>query len=74
MNKSYRLLDLNEVGDRMGKHQSFARRLVYSGALKTVAGSPRLMVSERELERFLSTTETYKPRRGPNKGKKGVAK
>jgi hypothetical protein len=75
MDQSYRIFDLNEVGERIGKHHSFARRLIYSGALKAIAGPRRLMVSEVELQRFLSTTEPYKPRRRqPNKGKKGVAK
>lgn len=74
MEKSCRVFDLNEVADRMGKHQSFARRLVYSGALRPLAGSRRIVISETELQRFLSTTEPYKPRRGPNKEKKGVPK
>jgi hypothetical protein len=74
MQESCRIFDLNEVADRMGKNQSYARRLVYSGALRPIAGSRRLMISETELQRFISTTEPYKPRRGPNKGKKGVTK
>jgi hypothetical protein len=71
---NFKLLDVNAVAEKLGRHTSWVRELIYSGQLKTVGGSRRLVVSEGELERFVSNTVPYVPRRGPNKGKKGVAK
>jgi Helix-turn-helix domain len=71
---NFKLLDVNETAERLGRHPSWVRELIYSGQLKTVGGSRRLVVSEGELERFVSNTVAYVPRRGPNKGKKGAAK
>jgi hypothetical protein len=70
---NFKFLDVNEVAE-MGRNPSWVLELIYSGQLKTVGGSRRLVVSEGELERFVSNTVAYIPRRGPNKGKKGVSK
>jgi hypothetical protein len=67
MQKSHRIFDLNEVADQMGRNQSFVRRAVRSGLIRPVAGLRRLMISEMELQRFLSTTEPYTPRHRPGK-------
>jgi hypothetical protein len=72
MQKGSRIFNLNEVADQMGRHKSFPRRLVRLGLLKPVAGLRRIMVSEVELQRFLTTTEPYIPRHKPGK-KLGVS-
>jgi hypothetical protein len=63
--KSCRIFGVNEAADKIGQHQSFVRRAIRSGLLKTVAGLDRLMISELELERFVHTVEDYRPRHRP---------
>jgi Helix-turn-helix domain len=72
MNQTCRLYNINGAADQMGQHHSFVRRLIRKGVLKPVAGLRRLMISEVELQRFLTTTEPYVPRHRPGK-KLGVA-
>jgi hypothetical protein len=67
MEQNCRLYNINGVADQIGQHQSFVRRLIRSGLLNPVAGLRRLMISETELQRFLSTTEPYTPRHRPGK-------
>jgi hypothetical protein len=59
-----KLLDINEAAEILGRKASWVRRLIHSGAIKTVGGSRRLVVTEGELERFVSNTTPWVPRRG----------
>ena len=73
MQKTNRIFALNEAADQMGRNESFVRRAVRAGLIRPVAGLRRLMISETELQRFLTTTEPYTPRHRPGK-KAEVAK
>jgi hypothetical protein len=68
-----RLFDVNEVAEMLGRNQSWVRKLIYAGELKTVGGSKRLVISEGELERFVGNTVPYVPRHGPSR-RKGATK
>jgi Helix-turn-helix domain len=70
----FKLLDVNEAAEQLGRHPSWVRELIYSGQVKTVGDSRRLVISEGELERFVSNTVPDVARRGPNKGKKGTSR
>lgn len=64
-----KLLDINEAAEMLGRTPGWVRRLIHEGAIKVVGGSRRLVVTEGELERFVSTTAPYVPRRGRYKRK-----
>jgi len=56
----------------LGRNQSWVRKLIYAGELKTIGGSKRLVVSQGELERFVGNTVPYVPRTGPTKRKRAA--
>jgi hypothetical protein len=67
-----RLFDINQVAEKLGRNQSWVRKLIYAGELKTIGGSKRLVISEGELERFVGNTVPYAPRTGPSKRKRAA--
>jgi excisionase family DNA binding protein len=64
-----KLLDITEAAELLGRTPGWVRRLIHEGAIKTVSGSRRLVVTESELERFVAVTAPYVPRRGRYKRK-----
>lgn len=52
-----------EAAEILGHHKATTYRLIYSGQLKVIKNNGRIMIPSAEIERYLSTTETYSPKR-----------
>jgi predicted site-specific integrase-resolvase len=58
-----RAYSLAQVAAILGIHRATAHRLVQAGKLKAISGFGVLKISDTEINRFLNTTEQYKPKR-----------
>ena len=52
MPKNFRLFDINEVAEMLGRNQSWVRKVIYAGVLKTVGGSSPHIASFSGFEHF----------------------
>jgi excisionase family DNA binding protein len=51
-----RAFSVREIAGKLGVHTSSVYRLIYNGSLRTLPGLGRQLVSDVELERYLSST------------------
>jgi excisionase family DNA binding protein len=58
-----RAYSLAQVAAILGIHRATVHRLVQAGKLKAISGFGVLKVSDIELDRFLSATADYQPKR-----------
>ena len=58
-----RAYSLAQVAAILGVHRATVHRLVQAGKLKAISGFNVLKVSDTELDRFLSDTQDYQPKR-----------
>jgi hypothetical protein len=58
-----RAYSLAQVGRILGVHRATVHRLVQAGKLRAISGFGVLKISDIEINRFLSTTEDYEPKR-----------
>ena len=48
-----------EFAAQFGRTKTFAYRLLYSGKIKKLAGTGRILIPKSELERFLADIKTH---------------
>jgi excisionase family DNA binding protein len=58
-----RAYSLAQVAAVLGIHRATVHRLVQAGKLKAISGFGNMKVSDVELDRFLSDTADYQPKR-----------
>jgi excisionase family DNA binding protein len=58
-----RAFTIAEAAEFLGVHRATAHRLVQAGKLRAISGFGVLKVSDVELDRFLSDTADYQPKR-----------
>jgi excisionase family DNA binding protein len=58
-----RAFTIAEAAEFLGCHRATLHRMVQAGKLKTISGFGVLKVSDIELDRFLSNTAEYRPKR-----------
>jgi len=63
-----RAFTLGEAAAICGVSYHTIYRAICRGNLRVLTGFGRMMVSDKELERFLAKTAEYKPRKRRNKG------
>jgi len=56
-------LSIQEFANCLGRHRSTAYRIVCSGGVKVLRRLGRVMIPMSEVQRYLSDTEVYQPKR-----------